>query len=215
VISPRELIHHACAGYLWEERLLRWSERLRGVDFTTKAEPDALGLDPAHARTSAPSRKKWLRKVLADLPIGPGDSIVDVGCGKGTAMRVMLEFPFAAVHGIELAGAIADTARRNFRTLKIPSERWRVFEADAASFDRLDSYRYVYLYNPFSCAVMERFMARVAASLQSSPRPLTLIYDNPICHDTIIAAGVLRKLAREYPDGWGNPIYLYANRSPA
>jgi cyclopropane fatty-acyl-phospholipid synthase-like methyltransferase len=40
---------------------------------------------------------------LADLKINSNDRILDIGCAKGSAIRCMLKFPFAAVDGVEIS----------------------------------------------------------------------------------------------------------------
>jgi SAM-dependent methyltransferase len=192
-------------------------DRLRGLDFVRMVWPEEVGLDPNDANPSTPSGDRWLRDVFRDLRIRPQDSIIDIGCGKGSAMRVMLRFPFGRVDGIELSEQIAAIARSNFRRLRVPAERCRIHTANAAEFGDLDGYTYVYLSNPFSCSVMRRFVANVSASLARSPRPLSIIYDNPVCQDAVIATGQFSRVA-QYPDAWGNAIAVFANRpagSPA
>src|SRR3990167_1972630 len=87
-------------------------ERLQGVYFVARVEPEVAGLHPATARRVSPSGNKYLRTVLDNLAISSNDAIIDVGCGKGSAMCIMLEFPFWRVAGIELSQRIVDIARR-------------------------------------------------------------------------------------------------------
>ena len=197
---------------VWKDRFQRWSERARGVDFSLVVLPEEVGLDPKRSVSHVASGNKWLRRALADLPITPADRIIDVGCGKASAMKVMLDFPFARVDGVEAADAIAQVARANFRKLGIAPERYRIVTADATEFTALDEYSYVYMYNPFSCEVMASFMSNLAASVERAPRRVTILYDNPLCHDTIVGGGVFKKTDRDYPDAWGNRIYVYTNR---
>lgn len=124
-------------------------------------------------------------------------------------MNIMLEFPFARVDGVELAESTAEVARSNFRKLRVPADRWRIFTADAAEFSALDDYNYVYFYNPFASEVMEMFIAQLAASVRRTPRVVTLIYDHPVCHQAIVASGAFRQLPSNYRDETGNPISLY------
>jgi cyclopropane fatty-acyl-phospholipid synthase-like methyltransferase len=52
---------------------------------------------------------------LNDLNITANDSIIDIGCGKGSAMLSMLGFPFARVDGVELSQQIGSIAIRNLK----------------------------------------------------------------------------------------------------
>lgn len=100
-------------------------DKFRGLDFLTVILPEDVGLDPKQAYHSSPSGNKYLVNVLNDINISSQDSIIDIGCGKGSAMRMMLKFPFARVHGIELSEHIAAIAVNNFKRLN--RSRGRVF----------------------------------------------------------------------------------------
>jgi len=128
-------------------------------------------------------------------------------------MRVMLEFPFEKVDGVELSDAIASVARKNFARLKVPETRCTIYATDATQFSQIDDYNFVYLYNPFPCAVMALFMQSLARSIERAPRSLTFIYNNAVCHNEVIAGNLFHKQS-EYPDEWGNKIAVYTNRKP-
>jgi SAM-dependent methyltransferase len=185
------------------------AERLEGLDFTTQMLPAAAGLDPALANTSQPSGGPHLEAVLDEQPISAWDSIIDIGCGKGSAMRTMLSHPFARVDGIEMSRRLAGIARRNFALLG--QSRATVYSINAEQFSGYDRYSFFYFYNPFPKNVMTAVMGRICDSLRRAPRRAILIYDNPVCHDEIIRGGLFRKKS-EYPDAWGNRIFVYTDR---
>lgn len=199
----------------WEHRLRVLLEMLRGVDFSITLKPTDVGLNPNVSYRSSPSGNKYLRNVLANLSITHKDSIMDIGCGKGSAMRVMLEFPFSRVDGIEISEQIATIARNNFRKLKVPSNRCKIFTIDAFTFQELDLYSHVYFYNPFSGEIMKKVVENLTSSIKRMPRMVIIIYNNAVCHSEVISSGVFQKIV-EYPDEWGNMIFLYTNQnSPA
>lgn len=142
--------------FLTLENLKRKSKILwdifHGLDFLTVIQPEDVGLDSKKAYRSSPSGDKFLQNLLMDFNISSQDSIIDIGCGKGSAMRTMLKFPFAQVDGIELSEYIAKIAARNFERLK--ADRSRIFIGNAARFKKYDAYNIVYFYNPFPCNVM-------------------------------------------------------------
>lgn len=183
-------------------------EMLHGLDFTAQVYPQATGPDPATAYKSSPSGNKYLEAVLNDLKITSADAIVDVGCGKGSAMRTMLKYPFSVVDGVELSEPIALVARRNFERLK--AGRCSVFTMNAVDFEAYDPYNFVYFYNPFPAAVMAKVMEHISGSLKRVPRRIVIIYDNPQWGEEILKNKVFRK-ANEYPDEWGNRIFVYTN----
>ncbi len=184
-------------------------DRLCGLDFLTTINPQDVGLNARQVNRSTPSGSRYLARVLRDLKVTADDSILDVGCGKGSAMRSMLRFPFGRIDGIELSEHIAAIAERNFEKLKAGGVR--VFVADAARFAGYDDYNMVYLYNPFPASVMAHVVDALIESVSRSERELVVIYNNAKCHDLVVGRGVfVRK--RVYPSEWGTGINLYSNR---
>ena len=197
--TPRNLVYRS--------RL--FIDRLRRLDFMTFIEPEDVGLDPKYTYRSSPSGNKYLVNVLNDLNISAQDSILDIGCGKGSAMRKMLKFPFARIEGIEISEQIAAIATQNFKRLH--ANRCRIFICDASLFRDYDAYNMVYFYNPFPNSVMSNVIDSLIRSIQSLERELIIVYNNPTCHDIVIGKGVFSKIA-DYPDEWGNGIFIYSNR---
>ena len=77
------------------ERILRKSsllimENFQGVDFSRIVWPEEVGLDSKSVGESCPSWNKYIVRVLKDLQIITQDTILDIGCGKGSAMLAML-----------------------------------------------------------------------------------------------------------------------------
>ena len=68
---------------------------------------------------------KYRRWVVKDLQIRRDDSVLDIGCGSGAAMRTFLGFPFRNIDGIEIDRDLALGATVNFRRLRV--ERARVY----------------------------------------------------------------------------------------
>lgn len=163
----------------WRFRVL--GERLRGLDFSISVPAARAGLDPARAWSYSPSPARHLRRILQQLPITAADRILDVGCGKGAAVRMLQRFPFGRVDGIELSDSLAERARRNFARLGVGADRTSIEIADAISFGRYGDYSHLYFYNPFPCEVMREVLDGIDRSLRERPRPLTVIYYNATC----------------------------------
>lgn len=194
----------------WGRKFALLTERLRGVDFSIMVDPQDVGLSRERVHASSPTGRRWLCDALRKLPITPDDAVIDIGCGKGAGMRVLLEFPFKKVDGVEIAEQIAAVARRNFQILKIPPERCHIYTSDAGAFKDLDSYTYIYFYNPFPPVVMAQCVQNISESLKRSPRKLTIVYNHPTCHSEIIASGVFTK-EEEFDSDWGHRIFVYRN----
>jgi SAM-dependent methyltransferase len=185
-------------------------DRLRGLDFITDLSVEDIGLDSKIAYGYSPSGKKYLKNLFLDFNITSKDSIIDIGCGKGSAMRTMLKFPFNRVDGIEFSDILSDIAIRNF---KILNANWcRVFHTDASQFKDYDAYNIIYFYNPFPSCVMVAVVDELIHSIKRLDRELVIIYNNPTCHDLIVSQGIFLKMGF-YPDEWGHLISIYSNRS--
>lgn len=184
-------------------------ERIQGLDFMTFIEPQSVGLDPSIAFRSSPSGNKYLVNILKDLNISSEDSIIDIGCGKGSAIYKMLKFPFSRIDGIELSEQIASIAVNNFKKLR--TNRVKIITCDASSFKDFDPYNIIYLYNPFPGCVMISVIDALINSICKLQREMIIIYNNPTCHDVVVNQNVFFKIAT-YPDQWGNGIAIYSNR---
>ena len=192
----------------WQEKAQVLSDKLNNLDFTTVCEPEELGYDPKIVKRSAPSGDRFLVNMLSDFNITNQDSILDIGCGKGSAIRKMLQFPFAKVDGLELSEHIASIAIENFKKLEVT--RTEILIADATKFQEYDEYNFIYLYDPFPSSVMDFVVESLMQSLQRSPRELVVIYNNPVCHASLVNQKRFFK-AGIYPDNWGNTIAIYSN----
>lgn len=186
-------------------------DSFRGLDFLKAVQPESVGLDSKSAYRSTPSGDKYLKRLLSDFYISQQDSIIDVGCGKGSAVRTMLQFPFKRADGIELSSQIANIAQENFNVLNVLN-RCHIFIGDASLFGNYDDYNFVYLYNPFPRTVMVSVIEALIQSLVRIDRELIIIYNNPTCHDVVIANDVFQMIG-EYPDSWGHGISIYSNRN--
>ena len=184
-------------------------ERLQGLDFTrANQQPSELGLDAKEVFIPSPSGGKHLRRVLADLDIRPVDSVLDIGCAKGSAMRDLLRHPFARVDGIELSPELAAIARRNFA--KLGEARAGVHCADARSFTHYGDYAFFYLYNPFPPAILDQVLQQLVPQTPVGAERI-VIYNNPTGHDVMLRHGF--HALRRYPDFWGHGIQVYGNRA--
>jgi SAM-dependent methyltransferase len=168
-------------------RIQHRADRLRGLDFQSVAHPEDLGLDPTVVFRSSPSGGSELLRLLRRIEVSRGSRALDIGCGRGSAIRTMLRFPFARVDGLEIAPELAAVARSNFARLH--ERRTTIFTANATHFDRYRDYDFLYLYSPFPASVMTQCMARVVESVDQHPRTVTILYVNTYCHDQIVATG--------------------------
>lgn len=176
----------------------KWVE-LADIDFFPVGSAEEAGLSSLTSHRSSPSGDPFLTAVLEDLYINIHDRIIDIGCGKGSAMHYMHAFPFSIIFGIDKSEMVVRIARNNFKILK--EERCHVAVYDATEFSNYQHFNYFYLYNPFPCQIVKQVLPQMKVN------NATLIYNNPVCHDLVLLNGW--KKLKEYPDKWGNGIFVY------
>lgn len=170
-------------------KTLRRFDRRHKVDFGGYIPPDALGNGCVDGNAYEPSYP--MPNLLKALRVLEGDCLMDVGCGKGYAMYSFAELPFSRIDGLEYNHQLAEIARKNFARLFPGSERFHVYEGDAALWSDYDRYTFIYLYNPFKARVVERVCDELVESLRRAPRRLTIVYQAPFHWDVLKARGFL------------------------
>lgn len=140
----------------------------------------------AHSNSGGPN----LTRVLKKLKIPGTSRALDLGSGKGGAVFTLSRFPFAEIVGIEISPELVCVAETNLARLGLRNVHF--FCADAATVTDIDRFTHIYIFNPFPCAVVKQVLDNLAVSLARTPRRLTLIYNNPVCHDTIMESGLFR-----------------------
>jgi hypothetical protein len=184
----------------------------RELDFQSIIYSEDVGLDPQLVYRSSPSGNSYLENLLSDLNIDKSDSIIDIGSGKGSALRVMMRFPFSKIAGIEISLHIANISKRNFKILK--AKNIIIYSSDARYFKKYSEFNIFYFYNPFPAQIMKDVVVNIFNSTSHLDKEIIIIYNNPTCHSEVIAYTNFKKLS-EYPDQWGNKIFIYSNRDIA
>lgn len=152
-----------------------------------------LNLSKQRANWSSNSGGPQLEHILNTLKITQDDAIVDIGCGKGGALISLSKYRFKKLAGIELSPELIKIAQSNFIKLGITDIALHC--CDAGSFQNLDKFNYIYMYNPFPCHVMKEVMVNVSNSITRVPRSMTILYKNPVCHEQIMKTSLFRHTA--------------------
>lgn len=185
------------------------SDKLTGVDFIRPIQPEEIGYDSSVIHRSSPSCDESLRKLLKNLPISDNDSIIDIGSGKGQAIRTMCQFDFKKIDGIEISKDISEISKNNF--LKLKENRVTIYNCDALDFSLYGNYNFFYFYNPFPAITMKEIIEKLCFIAKNQEKEIIIIYNHPLFHDEVISSGVFLKVA-EYPERWDHRIYLYSNK---
>ncbi|MEO7029771.1 MAG: class I SAM-dependent methyltransferase [Acidobacteriaceae bacterium] len=125
---------------------------------------------------------QWLQRT-APLHSIERYTFLDIGAGKGRALLLASQFPFAAVEGIELNDVLCRIARTNI-------ELWsRDIQASALApitLHHADATRQplpctpvlAFLFHPFETPVLRRFLRHVEKHLARHPQAFDLVYVN-------------------------------------
>jgi predicted RNA methylase len=113
-------------------------------------------------------------------------AFVDVGAGMGRMLLVASLRPFRQIVGIEVSPALCAVARDNLtcwleRHEALQCRDVRVVNADAGTARMPNGALFVYLYNPFGAATLQRLLDRLAQRAQE----VVLAYHTPV-HRAVI-----------------------------
>lgn len=170
-----------------------WFEKRNGLVTLGEIESeDFIIASQNHALSEGygPTRKRHFRKLMDQLPFPLGSVFVDVGCGAGKIVLIATQYPFKRIVGIEFSPWLCQLARANLtvfeqRFVIVPEVE--VVAADITEYEIQPDENVFSMCNPFRGAVMKGFLVNLTASLQAHPRPIWVLYNNPVEHDLIMA----------------------------
>lgn len=173
--------------YDWEHRVnttsgtVGWRARLLGT-FHSPYQPT----DPA-----------LFREMMASLPIAFDQfTFVDLGSGKGRTLLMASEYPFHKIVGVEVIAELHCAAQQNIRDYRSPTQRCVQIEsilADALEFALPEEPLVLYLFNPLPERALSEVLRRLEKSLARVPRPVWVVYHNPVLETALDALSCLRK----------------------
>jgi SAM-dependent methyltransferase len=141
-----------------------------------------LGLAHDEYHDYEPSGWLSLRRALRGLEVGPSQTFLDIGCGKGRVVAQAARRPFGRVLGVELSPQLAESARslldRDRRRRRCGEAE--IVVADVTAWNMPDDVTFAYVYNALGGAALVAMLDRIAESVDRAPRPLLLLYANPI-----------------------------------
>jgi len=174
--------------YDWEHRVnttsgtVGWRERLLGV-FHSAYQPT----DPAA-----------FREMMAALPIQFDQfTFVDLGSGKGRTLLLASEYPFPRIVGVEILPELHRAAEENIRAYRESTGRGGQIEArltDACEYDFPETPLVVYLFNSLPEAGLRCVIERLEASLMKVPRPLWIVFHNPVLDPVVSGSPMLERV---------------------
>jgi SAM-dependent methyltransferase len=185
------------ADYDWDYRVnttsgaVGWRDRLLG-EFHSAYQPT----EPAafHEMLNALQSSNPGQPVLNFRDF----TFIDLGSGKGRTLLMASDYPFRRIVGVELLPSLHQIAQQNLRQYKSESQKCFDLEsicADATAFHFPEQPLVIFLFNPFPESGMRRAIFNLEQSLRSHPRPVYLIYHNPLLEHVLSEGGFLRKVS--------------------
>lgn len=124
-------------------------------------------------------------------------TFVDYGAGKGRAMLLAAEHPFAAVAGVEFALELHDNAEMNIAQYPRSNMRCRNVECvleDAVQVGPPEGSSVHYFFNPFARGVFAEVLNNIVMAYRMKPRRLYLVLIDPVATDLVDASGVFARV---------------------
>jgi 16S rRNA G966 N2-methylase RsmD len=181
------------------DRLVRLVERRHRIRTHGVVGLDELGIAGPDRVLYKPAPWRTLRRALPVRSVNPDDVFVDFGSGMGRVVfQAALHYPFKRVVGVELSARLHEIATGNIDRNRA---RLRCGAVELVCGDALDyavptDVTVVFLDNPFTGDTFATVVAGLLASVDRRPRPLRIIYFNPVEHDRLTATGRVRLVRR-------------------
>lgn len=124
-----------------------------------------------------------IHQILRQLPIEAKKTVfIDFGAGKGRALVVGASKHFAQVIGVELSNELCQTAQQNIAKVqhRYPHTRFELVNIDATMYTIPSNANVLFFFNPFGGLVMQQVINNIQQSVQKYPRPLYVVYVNPV-----------------------------------
>lgn len=190
------------ADYDWDYRVnttsgaVGWRDRLLGM-FHSAYQPT----EPAafHEMIQALQQTRGPDHTTLNAKLDFRDfTFIDLGSGKGRTLLMASDYPFRRIIGVELLPSLHEIAQQNLRQYKSESQKCFTLEsvcADATDFPLPEDPLVIFLFNPFPESGMRQVVANLEQSLRLHPRPVYVLYHNPLLEHTLSERGPLRKIA--------------------
>ena len=124
-------------------------------------------------------------------------TFIDLGSGKGRALLMAADFPFRRIVGVELLPGLHRVAQQNIGKYKSDSQKCFAVESvccDAREFAFPPEPTVLYLFNPLPETGLAKVVARLERSLREYPRPVYVLYHNPLLERIFSGSAMLKKI---------------------
>ncbi|SAL86410.1 Methyltransferase domain protein [Caballeronia arvi] len=184
-------------------------DKTLGTDTSGFVDSDRLTEDQPPSDQHNPymgSQPSIVRRALASLPAIEGYTFLDLGCGKGRAMIVATEYPFAAVLGCDISADLVARANANAKILATRFPGRTAMHAVVSDVRKMAYPRgrlVVFLYNSFGESLFREVLSSLMDALDAATvEHLFIVYYNPVEAHVVDAIPAFRR--------WSADVYEYA-----
>ena len=111
---------------------------------------------------------------------------MDIGCGKGSVLKILINYPLQKICGIEVSEKLSSICKRNMQ--RINDKRVTIYNLDARDFKNYHLYNILYMYNPCSEEILNPIIKKIAAQCTSET---LIIYNNPVHENILLRNGFI------------------------
>ena len=125
-------------------------------------------------------------------------TFIDIGSGKGRVLLMAADYPFRRILGIELLPDLHRVAMENIGKYKSDSQQCSVIDCllgDACEFVFPPQPTVLYLFNPLPESGLARMISNLEQSLREYPRPLFVLYHNPLLEHVLTRSPALKRIS--------------------
>jgi predicted RNA methylase len=158
---------------------LYWERRL-GIE-TSGDHSGPLTTDEHVFYSTCPFRAIF--RILESLELGPSDTLLDLGCGKGRVLCCASLYNLKQVIGIDDDEALTVVARQNIARTRGWKTSAIVIHKRGEQFD-FDGANVFYMFNPFGAATIRVILSKLQSSLVRYRREVRIVYVNPV-HEVV------------------------------
>jgi hypothetical protein len=171
-----------------------WENRVNTTSGTVGWQARLLGLFHSPYQPTEPT---LFHEMMAGISIEFDQfTFVDLGSGKGRTLLMASEYPFRKIVGVELIEELHRAAEENIGAYKSATQRCTRVEsvlADARDFELPEEPLLLYLFNPLPERALSEVLQRLESSLGKTPRPVWVVYHNPLLEPVLSSSGFLQK----------------------
>ena len=158
-----------------------------GIDHLEELESQHLD----NATIYMPAVYPMLEIIFEKVNVKNLHHLLDIGCGKGRAICVAAANDCKKVSGIDFSKELCMDAVNNLSIIqqKHPALQVKIINSDAFTYPIPADVDCIFLFNPFDDYLMIGVVKNIEQSLNQYPRPLKIIYANPLCKSHFLDAG--------------------------